>query len=387
MADYAINFCTSSLALITTLPTASLSHERILRGAGAFAGFIAHSDPGVLAKNPIGATQVAKTRIVISRNGQAVWSGWSWLRRRRRSTPGLDLTGAETWSYLTHREIGNTLVFTQVDQLQIAQDLMAYAQGRAMSHVTSVDGVARAGTITVAKPGGDLGIAIGTETSGVLRDVTYEWTQRKPIAQAIEELASLDQGFDYSIDPGPLTSTSWQDSFVLSYPRRGRPAGQTFLAWSLPGAIIDYDWPEDGTGIATTSVALGRGTGATMLYSAASAQYLIDAGFPLLERTRTYDLDVQASLNAQAVADSRVDGVPAVALPTVIVRGGRNPQVGAYITGDEGRYTINDENFPNPGYLGQDQSLDTYMRIQSFKVDVSDEGRELVTQTLGPVLS
>lgn len=386
-ANTVVNFCDSSLALVTTLPVSGLSYERLLRGAGAFGGTVRSADPGVRSKNPIGATQVAKARVVVTRNTQPVWSGWIWLRRRRRAAAGLDLTGAETWSYFSHREVGDTLVFSQVDQLHIAQDLIAYAQGRAMQYVTSVNGVARSTTITVPKPGGDIGVVIGSEASGVLRDLTLEATQRKPIAQAVEDLAALDNGFDYSIDCAALSTTSWQDALVLSWPRRGRTFGQTFLAWSAPGGILDYDWPEDGQQIATTSVALGRGAGAAMLTSSASAQYLIDAGFPLLERSRTYDLDVQASLDAQATADSKADGVPSVILASVVVDGGRDPQVGAYLTGDEGRYQVNDESFPNPGYLGQDQSLGTSMRILGWKVDLSDEGRELVTQALGPVLT
>jgi hypothetical protein len=387
MADYALNFTTSAGVLVTTLPVNTLSWERVLRGAGALTGTVIASDPNVLAKNPIGATQVAKTRIFVTRNGQPVWSGWIWGRQRQRQTVGLALTGAETWSHFTHCEVDNTLVFTQVDQLQIAQDLLAYAQGRAMHYVTSVDGVARIGTITVPAPGGDIDVVIGTETSGVLRDLTLESTQAKSIAQAVEDLANLDGGFDYSIDPAALTSTTWQDTFVLSYPRRGRTFGQTFLSWTLPGAIVDYIYPEDGTQVATTSRALGRGAGATMLVASASAQYLIDAGFPRRVRSRTYDIDVQASLNAQAIADSKVDGVPAVVLASFVVDGRRDPQPGAYITGDEGRWRINDENFPSSGYLGQDQSLDTRMRILGYKVDVSDEGRESVTQSTGPVIA
>jgi hypothetical protein len=361
----------------------ALAYSRTLDDAGVMSATLSYADRRVLYKDPIGATTLAKTAVYVERNeSQIMWGGIPWTRRRQSAAPGkLDIQGTEFLSYLRRRFIVDTLVFAAQDQLAIARDLVAYAQGQAMNAVTGHP-------ITIAKPGGSLGITLGSETSGVLRDRTYLGSERKSIETALKELASVDNGFDFSIDPvySSGLGSSITRPLALSYPRRGKPAQQSTLRWEFGSQMTDYDWPEDATAIATTSYAVGAGEGATMLQSSASAQYLIDAGYPLLETSRPYkDVTVQATLDSHAVADSKADGVPAVILPKIVVNGDMDPQVGEYVCGDEVAIVIDDENFPSWAPAGN-QSINSYYRIQAYEVRVDSVGREVVTVTLGPVL-
>lgn len=360
-----------------------LSYSRTLNDAGSMSATFSYAGRGVLFQDPVGATTLGKTACYVERNeSQIMWGGIPWTRKRQSGAPGkLEIQCTEFGSYLRRRLIVDTLTFAAQDQLAIARDLIRYAQGQAM---TSVAGA----PITIAKPGGSLGITLGSETSGVLRDRTYLGSERKSIGDALKELASVDQGFDFSIDPAYSAGlgSSITRPLALSYPRRGKAAPQSTLRWELGSQMTTYEWDEDATAIATTSYALGAGEGAAMLQSSASAQYLIDAGYPLLETSRPYkDISIQSTLDSHAVADSKADGVPAVVLPRITVNGDMDPQVGEYLCGDEVAIVIDDESFPSWAPAGN-QSINSYYRIQGYEVRVDNLGREVVSVTLGPVL-
>lgn len=368
-----------------------LRFSRELNGIGTFDATFHYADLRTLLKDPIGSSTLAKTAIYIERNeSQIVWGGIAWQRRRSSRDKGqFQLSGSGFEAYLSRRNIVDTLSFTNQDQLAIARDLVAYAQGDAMN---VVDGH----PVTIAKPGGDLGITYGSETSGVLRTILYEGSDGKLLGEALDRLAQLDDGFDWSIESAYSAGigSAITRALQLYYPRSGRPAPQSTLRWEMGSQMTDYTWPEDATGIATTSYAFGSGEGAGMLRSSASAQYLIDAGFPLLEAVRSYkDETVQATLDAHARADSIADGVPSTTLPTITVRGEVSPVLGSYVLGDEGLVVIDDENFPGPrvapltGGLTADNSISQYVRIQGWEVTVDENGVEFVDLHLGPVLA
>lgn len=385
MADYSVILADLATGTVHgRFRVSGLRYGRVLNGAGSFSGTLLYADRRALIQNPISASTLAKTAVFVERNeSQIMWAGVAWQRRRQSGAPGqAELAGEEFWSYFQRRLIPDTLVFAAQDQLAIARDLILYAQGQAMQVVTGHP-------LTFAKPGGSIGVTVGSETSGILRDRTYEGSEFKNLGSALEELGALDQGFDWSIECMYTAGlgSSITRAFQLGYPRAGRPAPQSTLRWEFGNQMESYDWPEDATSIATTSYALGAGEGASMLRSSSSAQALIDGGLPLLETARSYkDVQIQNTLDAHAVADSKVDGVVAVTLPQITVRGDADPTVGSFVVGDEARIVIDDPNFPSGAPAG-DLSVNTYMRIHSYEVSVDDTGRELVQITLGPVLA
>jgi hypothetical protein len=308
------------------------------------------------------AVDEARRSIIVERDGVIVWAGIVWLSPYDDSNQTRSIQAAELWSYFRHRVVDYSETFTAADQFAIAQSLINKAQ---------------------ASSGGDIGVTVGTETCGVTRDRTYNRYELKPVGEAVEQLAEVQNGFDFAIDPawiaGDLVAT-----FRLSYPRRGRNYLETGHVFELGRNMIKFEWPSDGTRAANKVWATGNGEGDAMLITSASdASQLAPAssggaGYPLLETVfPNKDISVQATLDAAAQGRLVTTAVPVV-LPTITVRADVDPILGSYITGDAARIIIPPNvspRFPN--------GLDTYRRIVGWDVSVSDEGAEEVALILG----
>lgn len=358
---YAYDLVTNSA--LAELPLSNVKFSRILNGAGGFSGTLKLGDKKVTNLNPIPSTVPTRTALYVDRDGVLVWGGIIWNRGPYRpSTQSFTLGGLEFWSYFqvrtkTSRYIVDTKAYAQQDQLFIARDLINYAQ---------------------AKSGGNIGIVVNNETSGVLRDRTYNSYDFTPVGQAVEQLSAVLNGFDFSIEVAYVNGVPTK-TFVPSYPRRGNSAVTSGLIFEYPGNMIDYSWPEDGTEQANTAYAIGLGQGATMLRSSSSIPALLDAGYPLLEYLDSYkNVGVQAELDGHAMADVRARAyfdadpthVSGVTLPEIYARADADPVLGSYGTGDDVRLRISDERFPDPAHTidGSDRRLDTYMRITGYEV-------------------
>ncbi len=108
---------------------------------------------------------------------------------------------------------GDTLTYTQVDQSQLAWQLISNTQGRA---------------------GGYLGIVRGAgQTTGVLRDRT--WKPGETVLHYLDLLSNVRDGFEYVLRP--LSGTT-DIAFDLFYPSRGTDR-QVVL--DFPGAISSWN--------------------------------------------------------------------------------------------------------------------------------------------------
>ncbi len=364
--------------VIAELPLWSVSFDRRLKVAGSFRGSLTLGDPRITNTGWLTALDEGRTKIWVDRDGQLLWDGIAWTSGYSSETRVLDIGGSETWSYLTHRFVHDSLAFTQVDQLAIVRDLLAYAQGRPLAYATGAP-------LTFPQPGGDVNIAIAGEMSGVLRNLSINWWDYQAIDDVISKLAALDNGFDYSVDAAYATGQP-RSMLNLSYPRRGTPAQRSGLVFAYGESVIDYVWRRDGTQRAFTNTALGQGSGEKMLHSTASVTSWIDNGFPALERVSSHkDIDDPARLAAIATSEAAAFAKP-IDLVTLIVNPLRDPPLGSFTVGDDVRLQITDERFPNPGLGGLNQSLDIYMRITGYQVTPSDSGPERVEVSLGATL-
>lgn len=360
MATYTYLACDlRTNAVLAELPLTGVRFGSVLNGSGTIGGQLALTDSRVRALDPISATLPARTALFVDRDGVLVWGGVLWTRRYENGR--LTLGGAEFLSYFARRRIvWAGASYAGVDQVAIARDLLMKAQ---------------------AQPGGDIGVAVGAETSGVLRDRIYPANEMKPVAEAVQQLAAVQGGFDFAIDVRYGAGGAPEKVFVPSYPRRGRTAVQTGHVFAYPGNVQDgYSWPEDGTELTTQTYAAGQGEGVAMKLASSAAPGLIDAGYPLLERVESYkDVADLTTLAAHAAADQAAFG-GAVVLPVLPVRADLDPVLGSYITGDDARVQVEDERFPT--------GLDTYLRIVAFDVTPGDDGgAEQVLLTMGGVLT
>jgi hypothetical protein len=333
--------------LLAELPLSGVSYSFELNGIGTLSGTIPYNDE-TLPLDPETASTPGRTAVYVDRDGVLVWGGIVWTRQD--ATGGKQIQAAEFLSYFQHRYVKKTLstdtsllinpAYVDAggqrlysDQKYIVWSLMRYAQDQ---------------------PGGTLNIDINPLAApphGITRTVTYFGYERPEIYKAISELAAADDGFDFTIEVGWTSAANNQAPRRYKqartwFPRRGRTATESGLVFSKGGgygSILAYDWPEDGTSMVTEMSGLGAGTGEARIVKTATAQDLIDAGWPLLEGIATYDgvvdeAQVQGLTNAdlEALSQSTVQ-------PTFEVSADTDPQFGSYSVGDEALFVIDPE--------------------------------------------
>lgn len=345
-------------SILNEYPLEQVTFETRLNSVGNLSAKLRLGDSRVMALDPIGTLQETRTAIYVDRDGQLVWGGPLVTTSYDSDSKLLDL-GCNTFEwYLKRRKIAENRSYTNQDQLAVVQDLINYLK---------------------SKTGGDIGITVGTETSGSLVTLSFAGSEKRLVYQEIANLSATTTGFDWSIDVAYDSNGVMQRYLRLGYPRRGRAANATGLMFEAPGNIMGYTWPRDGSAVANTYFGIGAGKGDTMLQSQAAAPSQIDAGYPLLEDDVT-----DKTIYAQGVLDAYTAGsliahqAPVQAV-TVRVRADADPVLGSYTQGDEARFRITDECFPT--------TVDTFQRIIGIKVAVPSQGvPEQVTLTLGPTL-
>jgi hypothetical protein len=357
----------TNLAL-AELPLTDVSFGEVLNGAGQFSAtlpLVSRAASSGSTTTPqaallAAATQPERTAVFVERDGVIVWGGIIWSRTRGNGRSAR-LAGASFWSFFRAQHLRTTRTYSGVDQLQIARDLIA---------------------ATAAVTGADIGVTVGTETSGVLRDRTYAAYEMKQIGEAVEQLAACENGFDFGIDVGPGCTKT----LTLGYPRRGRIAGSTGLAFVHGKNLLDYEAVEDGTRSARVFSALGSGDGTDMRISTQTRTDLVDAGWPLTSAVGSWkDVSVQATLDGHARAGVNARAITPTFWKAVVDANDPESGLGQFIAGDDVIIEIGDDaNFPRqtdglPGFRGA-------FRVVGWQVQVPTDGRETVSVDLGAVL-
>lgn len=385
----------TSGTFVEALPLSGVSFGSVLNGAGSFSASLsleaanvgrsvygeggygqgsAGGRPSILnpvvADSYITATEPTRQVIYVERDGVLLGGYIIWTRGYDSTSHVLSIGGLELWSIFRSSGDSGRLITDNynvdlatmsadaaVDQLLVVQDLINYTQ---------------------AKPGGDLGIVVGTETSGVIRDPFWFGDEFKPIGEAIEQLSELEDGFDFAIDVRYDSNLEPEKLLTLSYPRRGRTAPNTGHVFEYPGNVLAYTWPEDGTKSVNQGWTLGEGDPGVMLIGSHARPDRLDAGYPLLEAAYPYkDEWEQGRLNEHARADVDAYAEPLVT-PELVVRADADPVIGSYITGDEARVRITDPlRFPT--------TRDEYRRILSYTVQPDEGPGGTVTLQLGDI--
>lgn len=351
--------------LIGELPLTGVTWGHRLNAPGALRGRVslpAENTPAAraAARSIVAASRPFRTALYVHRDGVPVWGGIIWSAPYDSDTQQIDITARDFLAWFQLRQIRWDADYAGTDQLTIVRDLVNTAQSR---------------------PGGDIGITVGSETSGVLRDATWWSYQAVHLNTAIEQLAQARDGFDYAIDVaapgGTLTRT-----LRLHYPRRGRRAGQT-------GLVFDYDRRNitriqvSGRQPVNSLFMAGMGEGDLMVSTTVADPAALDAGYPLIEGTFTdKEIDDESLLVQIGRERLRVDALPKPLL-TISTLGDSAPTIGSYIVGDEARVIIppgKDAWFPD--------GLDAYRRIVGFDVSPPDGGGgETVTVTFADALT
>ena len=331
--------------LLAELPLKNVEYSTELNGIGTFRGHVPYSDE-TLPLDPEAATTPCRTALYVDRDGVIVWGGIVWTRTINGA--GKDIQAAEFFSYYQQRYVKTTLstdtsliIDTDFvpdgqrlypDQMHVVWSLMRYA------HVQS---------------GGDILIdtnPLAGPATGVTRVVTYPGYERPEIYKSIADMAAASDGFDFGIEVGWTSSANNQPPkryrrAKAYFPRRGRTAadsGLVFAHGGAAGSIIDYEWPEDGTALATEVSGLGEGSGEATLQKIVQDTDMLASGWPLLEAVTKHEGVVeQARLDALTSADLNARG-QSQTQPTFTVEADADPAFGSYSVGDEALFVIDD---------------------------------------------
>lgn len=321
------------------IPFSTVKYSHVLNRPGGFTATLPLRHPKATRTN----LDPGRTAVYVERNGVIVWGGILWTARASVDSATVEVGGEGFWSYFRRRLLRTTKTYTAQDQLFIARDLVTYAQAQA---------------------GGDIGVVVGAETSGVARDRTYYHYERKNIGEAVEQLAAVQGGFDFNINVGWVGGTITK-TLQMHYPRRGRP---TAIVFELGSNIEGLDQEIDATRQANVLDGLGSGEGDAMLITTVS-DLSRTPPYPLLEDVLTNkDVKAASTLQLMSLAQLVSRSSPVERLPTLLAHAGPDTELGSFITGDT--VTVRGQ----AGYL----VVDEQMRITNYEVTVDENGREAV---------
>jgi hypothetical protein len=341
--------------IIAELPLTGVTFTEQLNQAGTFQGHLLLSGIDATAFNVDPSTTPGRSALYVDRDGELVWGGVIWGRDYNSTAQTLMFSAREFESYFERRRITETVAFDNVDQLTIAQTIITNAQ---------------------SVPSGNIGVIVGTETSGVLLSRTYYSYELKQVYGALQDLSRGQNGFDFNIAISYVGGVPTK-TLELGYPQYGAvydPTDPAAPVFDFPaGNMVEYQYPEDGSIAANTIYALGAGSNEGKLIETYQMTDFLTAGWPLLEEQSNYSDVTDATYLAQLAEGQAV----AVAYPPttlkVVAPPSQNPVYGTYTIGQQARVIIADNRFPN--------TLDAIYRIVGLSVQPGEDGPERVTIT------
>ncbi|MEU5302213.1 hypothetical protein ACH4YO_23910 [Streptomyces noursei] len=290
--------------LLDVLPVTEVSVEDFIGKAGSLHATVPVPNREIADRvRPI--LQGGRTALWVERDRDIWWGGILWSKVPKVDEHGFasyEIQAGTFDTYLEHRRLLDSLSADDVDQLDIARDLVDYAQ---------------------SLPGGDIGIEYDTHLSGIKRSRSYSQHDQATIRELLDKLAGVEDGFEWRVrcDRDPDTGRR-RKLLELGYPRIVRGEADVVLAY--PGPVLTYEHPEDATTVA--NVWQARGATDNTNQAAASkpllSELLVDEqaladGWPRLDGTSDHSsVDDAATLNeharAEAAAARRPQVIPAV---------------------------------------------------------------------------
>lgn len=222
------------------------------------------------------------------------YTGPVWSVELDKASSTARLSSAGWWSLVRRRILRSDLTYTATDQATIALGLLAAAQ-----------------------TGTNRNLLLNTSTvtaTGVARDRTYAAADRKNLGEAIEQLAAVNNGFDFTIT-GYWNGNTPGRRFNLLYPNTG---AATALTFSDGANCTIAKLNRNATGILTDVDVIGSTVNNTRLIETRTQTL---AGVPDIDATLSAS-DVTVTATLQAHGDralrrgSAVAELPAVTLQT-----------------------------------------------------------------------
>jgi len=326
------------------LPLRGVTYERVLNGEGTWRGSLPLGAAEVDVLDPISATEPGRSTLYVERDGQLVYGGPVLRRRYASDNRELELQGKTFENLLARRTIYPSAIFENVEIFAVVRSLVASLTAREY---------------------GAIALEVSTASTGVtMTERYYDW-QFKPVLETLQQLAAREKGFDFTIEVSYGTDGRPRKFLNLGYPRLGRSRGLGQVAFTYPGSISSYSWPEDAENGVNLLHGIGSGEADTMLQVTETDTDSLVRGWPIYEGTYSnQDVRIEDTLRRHAIEELRARRIPFV-LPEVAVRGDQYPQVGTFALGDDVRVMINDFRFPH--------GVDDYFRVIGLSVSPNDK--------------
>ncbi len=244
---------------------------------------------------------------------------------------------------LLDEPIDKTLTYTATDQGAIAWYLINYIQGK-----------------------DSMGITQGNTTTGVLRDRTYYWYEMGGAKRLVEDLAKLENGFDFEITPSL--------AFNVYYPKKQNELDYSFFEFGKNINKIRYNI--DGMRLANVVKAMGAGQEEqTLMSSAADAASITTYGQRTAVKDYT-DIVLKSTLTEKAHREVslRKDPPTFYGLELVVGSEESDPPVGSYDVGDKIRVRAD---------LAW-KTIDAYLRIYGIEIEIDENDVEHITLIVTP---
>lgn len=315
----------------------NVKFDRRIIQPGAFAATIPVTNRDI-------ATQVkkivpAKTIVHVYRDAD-IWGTYIiWQMKVRSSSRGpvvVDLQGATLESWFYRRIIDVDLSYDNVDQFDIARALVNNAQVGWFPYESN----------------SDLNIIYQSNDSGVLRDRSYYLADAASVGQRLEELAAVDNGFEYMISTYvDVDAGSRIREFVLATELGSENLDVLF---TYPGSILSYDITYDATDAGTAWWTRGdtinddatQTSFPLMTEAPVMADLWLESGFPHLDRVVDYSSVTVLDTLEDYAAWWRDNHSGVAAVPVVeIATSGASTIIPPTALGTTARFTIVDEFF------------------------------------------
>lgn len=346
--------------LLDVLPLTEVSVEDYIGKAGSLSGTVPIPNRAMADRvRPL--LIPARTALWVERDRAIWWGGILWSTNPQsdeRGNESVEIQAGTFDTYLEHRQLRTTHRAKDLDQLDIARDLVDYAQ---------------------KQPGGDIGITYDTHLSGIKRSRTFAASDQPAIRELLDKLASAENGFEWRVrcyrDPDTGRRTKLLD---LGYPILARAGDDVVL--TKPGRILTYAMPTDGTTVATVWQARGASDNRNQAKASTPllSELLVDEdslaeGWPRLDGSSDHSSVGEAKvLNEHARAEAALARRPQV-IPEISVH--LDPEISPDLLGRYVRIRIRDLMHPD-GY-------DSRHRVVGINVTPPERGRaESATLTL-----
>lgn len=376
MANYTYRFANLlSDSDVAELELSNVKFDRRIIVPGTFSGtaIVTNSD----IANEVKKVVPGKTIVHIYRDSD-IWGTyiiWSAVISSNGSNTIAEFSGAslESWFYRRIVDV-DSIVYEQEDQIVILADLVSNAQIGWLPYEAAAN--LNIETVPVA-------------TSGVLRDRSYRRTDAATYGQRMEELANVDDGFEYMIRTYIDSNKIRRRELVWGYP--GLNTDVDTFNYFYPGNIKSYKFTYDASDAATAFWARGDTIESDYVQDAEPlmTQFPVlvgeyfDAAWPHLDKVVDYSSVTDINTLEEYAAYWAANRAGIVMIPEIDIVS-EDQEFHPNLLGSYATFTITDHFFPlgkngEPSYAGSFRVVGIEVtppergNIESFRFVIANE--------------